>query len=338
MTYQLSLLDKCPVNEGISTTEALHNTVRLAQVAEESGFLRFWVAEHHHSENFASSAPEVLGAYLLASTRKIRIGTGGVMLQHYSPYKVAEVFNLLSALAPGRVDIGIGKAPGGLPASTRALQIEMSDDNRLPFIAKIRLLNQLLGGEVSLDGLFEGIAATPKSAEKASGFLLGASAESALLAAELGWQMSYAGHLNGSETQFLNTLKVYQEATNGKIPQIALSVIVSDSQDEALEKAEDIAIYKVHFANQRSFSLPTYESAQAFAEQSGRSDYEIQKQKTQVIAGTVESVSLDLQNLHKTYGIQEFMLETPTSSFKERVATVELLGAYHQRHIAQSLI
>src|SRR6195952_4702103 len=121
MTYHLSLLDKSPIEQGLTAADGLRATLRLAVRAEELGYHRFWVAEHHNMSNLASSAPEALIAYLLAKTSSIRIGSGGVMLQHYSAYKVAETFNLLASLAPNRVDIGIGKAPGGMPLSTNAL-------------------------------------------------------------------------------------------------------------------------------------------------------------------------------------------------------------------------
>ncbi len=115
MSYALSLLDKSPIARGENAADALRRTIALAQLAELLGYRRFWVAEHHSAPELASSSPEVLIAFLLANTEHIRIGSGGVMLQHYSAYKVAENFNLLSSLAPGRLDIGIGKAPGGLP-------------------------------------------------------------------------------------------------------------------------------------------------------------------------------------------------------------------------------
>jgi luciferase family oxidoreductase group 1 len=123
MSYSLSLLDKSPVPDGSTATEALGWTVALAQRAEQLGYRRFWITEHHGAPSLASSAPEILVAHVLAHTSKIHVGSGGILLQHYSPYKVAEIFRLLSALAPGRVDLGIGKAPGGLPHSTRALQV-----------------------------------------------------------------------------------------------------------------------------------------------------------------------------------------------------------------------
>ncbi|WP_258223642.1 MsnO8 family LLM class oxidoreductase, partial [Stenotrophomonas sp. HMWF003] len=118
MSYLTSVLDKSPIREGGTPEQALRDSLRLAQHAEHLGYHRYWFAEHHATPQLASPAPEVLAAWVLAQTARIRVGTGGVMLRHYAPYKVAETFNLLASLAPGRVDLGIGKAPGGLPAST----------------------------------------------------------------------------------------------------------------------------------------------------------------------------------------------------------------------------
>ena len=123
--FKLSILDQSPVNDTETATDAFQHTIELAQKAEAWGYHRFWVSEHHGSDRVMGSSPEVLISHLLAKTTRIRVGSGGVMLQHYSPYKVAENFNVLASLAPGRVDLGIGRGPGGLPRSTRALQQEM---------------------------------------------------------------------------------------------------------------------------------------------------------------------------------------------------------------------
>lgn len=328
MVYELSVLDKSPLKEHGSAEAALANTIKLAQTAEKSGFKRFWVAEHHHSDRFASSAPEVLVAYLLAATKQIRIGSGGVMLQHYSPYKVAEQFNVLAALAPNRVDLGVGKTPGGLPASTKALQAEISEASRFSFDQKAELLSQFLGGNTLNEGDFSGLAATPKVQHKAQGFLLGASVESAQFAAKLGWELSYAGHLNGGDEKLRETLKAYSLATNGKVPLVALSAVIASSEKKAKERAKSIVTYKIHFSDRRSYSLPSHESAEEFAKQLGRKDYQIEKHAVQVIAGTAASVSRDLRALSQKYGIQEFMLEFPKTSIEERIAAIESLGAY----------
>ncbi|MEJ1267130.1 MsnO8 family LLM class oxidoreductase [Pantoea ananatis] len=188
MAYQLSLLDKAPVAEGETPAASLQRTLQLAKQAEKWGYHRFWLAEHHNIEQLASSSPEVLIAWLVAQTQHIRIGSGGVMLQHYSPYKVAENFNLLASLAPGRIDLGIGKAPGGLPLSTRALQLGVHQDEKGSFDEQLTQLDSWLKPDTGPRDEDEAVRATPLPARPAQRFLLGGSEESARLAARLGWQ------------------------------------------------------------------------------------------------------------------------------------------------------
>lgn len=332
MAYDLSFLDKSPLDGG-TASQALAKTVTVAQAAEAAGFRRYWVAEHHNSQDFASSAPEVLVAYLLAATKNIRIGSGGVMLQHYSPYKVAEVFNVLAALAPGRVDLGIGKMPGGLPNATAALQIEIAQENRLSFGDKAVLLNELLGGKAIKNGPFSGLAATPQTEIKPRPFLLGGSEESAKMAAKLGWQFSYAGHLNGSDVNLKNTISVYNKATRGGVPLLALTASVGRTEKEAIERAENLYIYKLHFADGVTYSLSTERAAENFAQLANRGSYEIEKHRTKVLVGTSESISRQLGELQKHYGIGEFMIELPLTNLEERIYAIETL-AYSQQQLA----
>ncbi|PHH47526.1 ABC transporter substrate-binding protein [Pluralibacter gergoviae] len=160
MSYRISILDKSPLADGETAAQALKRTLSLAQQAESWGYHRFWIAEHHNTDQLASPSPEVAIGWLLGQTRRIRIGSGGVMLQHYSPYKVAENFNLLAALAPGRVDLGVGKAPGGLPLSTRALQQGVAQPERLTFADRLAQLasdnRTRIGSDVDVARLLAG--------------------------------------------------------------------------------------------------------------------------------------------------------------------------------------
>ena len=183
MSYRISILDKSPLAAGETAAQALTRTLTLAQQAEAWGYHRFWVAEHHNTDQLASPSPELVIAWLLGHTRRIRLGSGGVMLQHYSPYKVAENFNLLASIAPGRVDLGVGKAPGGLPLATRALQQGIDPAQKGTFADSLAQLDNWLSltdaaGE-------ENLRATPIPPRRADGFLLGASLESVQLAARL---------------------------------------------------------------------------------------------------------------------------------------------------------
>lgn len=328
MVYQLSLLDKSPIVKGASAETALANTVAYAQAAERAGYKRFWIAEHHHADDLASSSPEVLAAYLLAATNRIRIGSGGVMLQHYSPYKVAENFNLLSALGAGRVDLGVGKAPGGLPLSTKALQQELNADTRLGFKEKLVQLGQFLGGHKSKVGAFEGLAATPKPLLAAECYLLGASADSALLAAETGWRFVYAGHLNGDTDNLEKTFDAFRAAT-GHVPALALGVVIAATEEEAQEVVNRIKIFKVHLASGQSVSVATEEAAAEFARQAGTTDYRVEEKRPSILSGTSRQVRQKLDALHAQYGVEEFVLEFPAVSQEQRLSAIE--GLAHER-------
>ncbi|MNX66249.1 Limonene 1,2-monooxygenase [compost metagenome] len=196
MGIKLSILDQSPIFGDETPEEAFQHTVELAQTAERLGYSRFWVSEHHDGDKVAGSSPEVLIAYLLAKTNRIRIGSGGVMLQHYSPYKVAENFNVLSSLAPGRVDLGIGRAPGGLPRSTRALQQGASEGGDLT--GKLKELSQYVHNRLIEDHPLAGLRATPLPGQPADLYLLGASTSSAELAAELGLPYVFALFINNN--------------------------------------------------------------------------------------------------------------------------------------------
>ncbi|MGU3399970.1 MsnO8 family LLM class oxidoreductase [Brucellaceae bacterium D45D] len=322
MPYLLSLLDKSPIETGATATDALKATTNLAIRAEQLGFHRFWVAEHHGMPNLASSAPETLIAYLLARTSKIRVGSGGVMLQHYSAYKVAETFNLLAALAPSRVDLGVGKAPGGFPLSTRALRGGGDLSQKPSFEEQLSQLNAYL----LTDPDAETALAAPRPPEPAERFLLGASVESAKLAAEKGWRLVFAGHLNGDPDNLHRTFDAYATASNGKVPLLALAAFAADSEAEARERVGDLRIFKVFLPDGQSVNVGSAEQAAEFARQSGVTDYRVEEKKPSVLFGTAAQIRGQLDALHKTYGIEEFILDTPPLSAAERLRSVELLG------------
>lgn len=321
MSYRLSLLDKSPIPEGATAAEALQRTTLLAQRAEALGYHRFWVAEHHGTAQLASSAPEVLAAHLLARTQRIRIGSGGVMLQHYAPYKVAEVFKLLAALAPGRVDLGVGKAPGGLPASTRALQAR-HEPSKGPSFAQ---LLADLDGSLSLEAAPGRALAGPLPPTLPERILLGGSADSAELAAAQGWAFCYAGHFNGDPLNIERSLQAYRRA-GGRAPLLALYALAASTQAEAEHLAGALRLYKLHLSTGQSVNLPTLAAAAEFAAQAGVSDYRTEELRPQVIAGTPERVRSALDALHREFGVAEFVIDTPVPDFDQRMASVELLA------------
>jgi luciferase family oxidoreductase group 1 len=325
MSYALSILDKSPIPEGATPAEATANTVALAKRADALGYKRFWVAEHHGTAFLASSAPEALAAYLLAATSRIRIGTGGVMLQHYSPFKVAEVFRVLENLAPGRVDLGVGKAPGGLPYATQALQ-SFHDSARKPsFEAALEELDGFLTGGLPPAHPLAKAQAKPDIAGLPERILLGASPESAALAERLDWDFCYAGHFNGDPAAIERTFAAYRPAS-GRRPQLALFAIAAPTRDRAAELAGDLKLFTLHLPGGQRVNLPSLESIEDFVREAGVSDYRVEEKRPHVIADTPDKIRNELDALAARYGVGEFIIDNPVPTFADRLASVELLG------------
>ncbi|ALP68083.1 LLM class flavin-dependent oxidoreductase [Paraburkholderia caribensis] len=326
MTYSISLLDKSPIADGATAKDALQFTVQLAKRAETLGFKRFWIAEHHGSPGLASSAPEIVVSHVLAHTSRIRVGSGGVMLQHYSPFKVAETFKVLAALGPGRVDLGVGKAPGGLPFTTRALQWRHDKANRADFETQLALLNAFLDWGVDEEHPLAGAIALPIPPESAERILLGGSPDSAALAARHGWQFCYAGHFNGDEANIERSLQTYRDAT-GRAPLLALYAVAAPTDEEARRLVGPLRIFRLQLATGQCVNLGTAEAATEFARQTGASDYRIDERRPHVIKGSADEVRRQLDALSERYGIEEFVIDSPLQSYPERLRSVELLGS-----------
>ncbi len=325
MTYRLSLLDKSPIRAGETAADALRQTVRLARLAEELGYHRFWVAEHHNSQELASAAPEVLVAWILANTARIRVGSGGVMLQHYSPYKVAEVFNVLSALAPGRVDLGVGKTPGGLPLATSALQAGQDGARKGAFEAQLAALTTFLDGPVPRKQPLAGLEATPRPPVSPERFLLGGSPASASLAAALGWEYVHAGHLNGDAETLKQSLATYRRES-GRAPILALSAFASENAAQAAARVAELKVYRLFLSNGQTFNLGRHEQAEEFARQAGDENYRIEERRPNMLSGTADSIHAELAALSRAHGIEEFIIEPPPVAADERLAAIEHLA------------
>ncbi|MBE5683190.1 MsnO8 family LLM class oxidoreductase (plasmid) [Pantoea agglomerans] len=328
MAYRLSLLDKAPVLQGESPTAALQRTLQMAQRAEEWGYHRFWLAEHHNTAQLASPSPEVLIAWIIAQTRHIRVGSGGVMLQHYSPYKVAENFNLLASLAPGRIDLGVGKAPGGLPLSTHALQQGVDAAKKGSFAEQLQLLDSWLKpGQADPDD--EDLAATPLPSRPANRFLLGASEESARLAASLGWQFVFAAHLNGDRQLLEHALSTYSRLSQGQHALVAVQVVVADSPAGADLLVANLRHYHVAVKDGPSVNVASLEQAERYVRQGGYRDYQIEPRTPSLLKGTAAQVHAQLDALHHNFDIDEFVIDTPITEPVARLQSLELLATHH---------
>ncbi|QFH49931.1 LLM class flavin-dependent oxidoreductase [Leclercia adecarboxylata] len=330
MSWRISILDKSPVAENETAADALARTLSLAQQAETLGYHRFWIAEHHNTPQLASPSPELLIAWILGQTKRIRVGSGGVMLQHYSPYKVAENFNLLAAIAPGRVDLGVGKAPGGLPLSTRALQIGLSQQEKGDFAAQLAQLK----GWITPDSPDEDVRATPLPQVAAAGFLLGASAESARLAASLDWDFVFAAHLNGDPELLRDVIGTWREHSLREVI-VAVQAIIAPTQAQAEALAKSVEVWGVELTNGQRVTVASEEQAYAFARQAGSEPLRIARRAQSLLVGTAESVLGQLEALHQQWGIDEFIIDTPVADGAARMQSLRLLAqARESREVA----
>lgn len=327
MSFKFGILDQSIVFPGQTPAEALGNTIKLAQLAESLGYSRFWVAEHHDSPSIAGASPEVLISHLLARTESIRIGSGGVMLQHYSPYKVAENFNVLASLAPGRVDLGIGRAPGGLPRSTKALQRAQADSETLE--SKLTELELLLTGSLGDDHALAGLQANPLPTSPADIYLLGTSLSSAKLAAERGYPYAFALFINSDQETARVALETYRAEFNretGREPHVilALSVIVSDSDEEAAEIADHFKSVRVTLASGKTVNVGSLEQAEEFARQAGET-FTAEVREADITRGTKAKVRERLLELKEKFQADELIFTTIVPDFAKRVRNFELL-------------
>lgn len=328
MGLKLSILDQSPIAENETAMEAFRHTGRLAQKAEELGFHRFWVSEHHDSKAVVGSSPEVLISYLLAKTTRIRIGSGGVMLQHYSPFKVAENFNVLAALAPGRVDLGIGRAPGGLPRSTRALQQD-GTHGATSLEEKLVELGHHLHHTLPETHPLYGVTAVPLADQPADIYMLGTSPSSAELAARLGLPYVFAQFLNGDDGVIDEALQAYRaqfQSVNGSRPQavVALSVIVADTDEEAEALAADAKVYKIHLESGKTINVNSLEAVEEYGRQS-REKFTVETKQARVIQGSKETVRKQILDIQERYRLEEIMFILAVKGFPYRLHAYELL-------------
>ncbi|MEV4510296.1 LLM class flavin-dependent oxidoreductase [Dactylosporangium sp. NPDC049525] len=230
---KLSILDQSPIGAGQSPAQALRNTVELAVLADELGYTRYWVAEHHAMHSHGGSAPEVLVAAIAARTERIRVGSGGVLLSHYSPFKVAEVFRTLEALHPGRIDLGIGRSAGSSPVESYALRgtrgtAPVADD----FDDKLVELLAFLDGGFPPGHPFRDVVVTPTGTGRPEVWLLGSSPRSGVAAAQLGLPYAYAHFINPAPTRAV--FADYQARTGGTGGAIlGIGVYCADTDAEA---------------------------------------------------------------------------------------------------------
>jgi luciferase family oxidoreductase group 1 len=325
---KLSILDQAVVSHGTSAGEALKNVLDLAVFADQAGFHRFWLAEHHAMTGFASSAPEVTLSAIGQVTKSIRLGSGATLLPYYKPFKVAEVYHTLATLYPGRVDLGIGRAPGGPAEASEALS-----EGYLQAALNMPTLTEELSDYIHQDNIDSKLKLSPISEEKPEIWMLGTSEKSALSAARLGLNYCFGQFMsNAGETD--EVLNAYHSHFLGENPHVMMTVTVFCA--DSAEQAHDIAMSSLIWGimKEREFGesknndgLPSIEEAKAFKLTTEEHE-KLEERKKSMIIGTPETVGETLQNMVEGTQIQEIMISTNTYSLKDKIHSFKLVKEY----------
>jgi luciferase family oxidoreductase group 1 len=325
----LSVLDQSPIRSGATPADAVRETLELAQAADRLGYHRYWLAEHHSSDGLAGASPEILIGQVAARTSRLRVGSGGVMLSHYSSLKVAEQFRMLETLFPGRIDLGIGRAPGSDRLTAQALAHGPGALGIEYFPNQIADLIGFLHNEVPPGHAFAGIRAMPVGPSAPEVWLLGSSAESASFAAHFGTAFSFAHFITWQGGP--GVVRAYQEyfRPSAYSPEprssIGVFVICADTEAEARRLARSRDLFLARRYTGHGGPYPTVEEAEAHQ----YNDYElaiIQHMRGRTIAGAPEQVRDRLLALGAEYGVDEFVVVTITPDFASRLRSYELLA------------
>lgn len=327
----LSVVDQSPVPAGFTTADALHNSIDLAKFTEKLGYERYWVAEHHSTEAFAGTAPEILMARLAAETNTIRIGSGAVLLPHYAPLKVAESFRVLHALYPNRIDLGLGRAPGGTTLDSYALQDDRDgkvgrDDFPEKLVELIAFLNQSFPQQHP----FHRILVQPQMPGGPELWLLGSSRWSADAASQLGLPYAFAHFISPQPTRSAIEFyrSHYEKQDSAPRTLVAVGAICADTEEEALYLQASQRLRRLQRdEGEPGGPIPTPEDALArLAKAPPGRDTRENGEWPRVFAGSQKQVHEGLSQMAEALQTQELMIITVVHSHQARRRSYELLA------------
>ncbi|WP_417222836.1 LLM class flavin-dependent oxidoreductase [Amphritea sp.] len=335
MSFKLSVIDQSPAHNHQSQSAGLQYSTRLAQLCETLGYHRFWIAEHHDTPSYSSACPEILIAHIAQNTQEIRVGSGGVMLSHYSPLKVAEVFRTLEALNPSRIDLGVGRAPGGTDLTSQALAFPHTPNTPALYPQLLSDLSGFLHDTLSTDHPFAGVHASPQQGAAPQLWTLGSSSGSVDLAAELGLGFVLAlfigTHERSTEIFARYKAKFRPNGQGFEQPQTILSAacLCADSQEEAAYLAAPNMLWKVMaFRHGIREHIRSPEEALSLYEKLSLSDQAYyQETLSSVITGSANECREALEQLADHYQAQELMLVNVTHDFEDRCNSYRKLMA-----------
>jgi luciferase family oxidoreductase group 1 len=323
MSVPLSILDQSPIVAEATPSDAIAASIALARRADALGYRRYWLAEHHAMGGLADAAPEVLLARLTAETTQIRLGTGGVMLPHYSAFKVAESFRMLEALAPGRIDLGVGRAPGGTSLVSAALESR----DAVAFPRQITELIDYLDGSTPGANPFASLTAMPSGRTSPDVWVLGSSDYGALLAAKMGLPYTFAHFISNDAAEVTHAYRQrFVPSARCAAPRVivAAAVLVAPTDAEAEALTWPLALWRMRLFRGLSTPVPSLRETETYP-WTPRERYEVEATR-RVIAGSPATVRHKLETLVAAHGADEAMIVTITPDYPSRLRSYELLA------------
>lgn len=325
---KIGILDQSPIISGHTPAQALRETIRLAQRAETLGYSRYWLAEHHSVAALADPCPEILATRVAAETRAIRVGTGGVLLPYYSAMKVAEQFRMLEALYPGRIDLGIGRAPGGDRLTALAVAEGRSTDAE-NFPEQVQYLAAYLADTLPDSHPLATVTAMPVGDTMPQIWLLGSSDYSGALAAKLGLRFAFAHFINasGGDTVMREYRAKYDPSALEPEPQSLLCVfaICAETQAEAERLSASINLRRLNMDYGVNAPVPNHEEASAYP-YTPADMRRIAQHARRLVVGTPDAVRARLLELRAESRADELMIITITGDYDSRMRSYELIA------------
>jgi luciferase family oxidoreductase group 1 len=326
---KLGVVDQSPVAHGRTAADAVRETLELARLCDGLGFSRYWLAEHHSTNSFAGSAPEVLIPRVAAETERIRVGSGGVMLPHYSPYRVAEQFRMLQTLHPGRIDLGLGRAPAGTGRAAEALRYGRPAIPVERFPDQVRDLAAWLGEDFPPGHPWEKVRATPRGRDLPEIWMLASSGSTAATAGELGCGYSFAQFISGLDGA--EAVRAYRESfrPSRACPEpranLGVAVICHEDREEAERLALSMHLWRMRILRGVDRGIPTPEQAEEEFAALGVPLGEL-RQDPRGLVGTPREVADGLRRLADHYGVDEILMVTVVHDAQARRRSHELLA------------
>ena len=329
MSFELSVLDVSPVSSGSNGVRALRNTLDLARLADRLGYKRYWLAEHHNLPTIASSVPEVMIGHVASETERIRVGAGGIMLPNHAPLKVAETFRVLEALHPGRIDLGIGRAPGTDPVTASALRRSSRDGGAEDFPQQFGELLAFSGDGFPEDHPLKSVIAMPNDVGLPPIWLLGSSGYSARAAGEMGLGYGFAAHFSPADPA--PPMRAYRESfepsESFERPSaiLAVSVICAQTDERARELASSMELAWVRMRSGKPGPLPGPEEAMNYTY--GPMELQlVEAYRSMQVVGDPKTVRSRIEELAERTAADEIMVTTNVYDHEERLNSYERLA------------